>query len=62
MLRDCGIILVIIYFIVCVVTSFFMIICLLTHLSLASHKRANSVDADQTPQNAAFDHSLYYLH
>ena len=31
----------------------------LIHLSLASHKRVNSVDPDQTPQNAASDQGLH---
>ena len=39
-------------------------VCYLTHLSLASHKRdiANSVDPDQTPQNAASDQGVHCLH
>ena len=39
-------------------------LCLLTHLSLASCKRgtlANSVDPDQMPQNAASDQGLHCL-
>ena len=38
---------------------------ILTHLSLASEEKgilANSVDPDQTPQNAASDQGLHYLH
>ena len=36
----------------------------LTHFRLASHERdlANSVDPDQTPQNAASDQGLHFLH
>ena len=54
---------------ICTLTLYFHLLSLtdedtLTRLSPASHKGslANSVDPDQTPQNAASDRGLHCLH